>query len=50
MSRYQTGHTLGALHVRFYQTGSRAGQITRVQKSHRLCAMDTKHYSEKSKP
>jgi hypothetical protein len=42
MSRYQTGHIIGAFHVRFYQTQSRDGQATRVQKSHRLRAKDTK--------
>jgi hypothetical protein len=40
MSRYQTGHILGAFPVRFYQTESREGQVTRVRKSHRLCAKD----------
>jgi len=35
MSRYQTGHILGAFPVRFYQTESREGQVTRVRKSHR---------------
>jgi integrase len=53
MSRYQRGHiyeAFGAFHVRFYQTELRGGQLTRVQKSHRLCAKDRKHYSAKSKP
>lgn len=53
MSRYQRGHiyeAFGAFHVRFYQTELRDGQLARVQKSHRLCAKDRKHYSEKSKP
>ncbi len=40
----------GAFHVRFYQPELRDGQLTRVQKSHRLCAKDRKHYSPKSKP
>ncbi len=53
MSRYQHGHiyeAFGAFHVRFYQTELRDGHPTRVQKSHRLCAKDRKHYSAKSKP
>jgi hypothetical protein len=50
MSRYQTGHILGVFPVRFYQTESRDGQVTRVRKSHRLCAEDRGHHSEKSKP
>jgi hypothetical protein len=53
MSRYQRGHiyeAFEAFHVRFYQTELRGGQLTRVQKSHRLCAKDRKHYSAKSKP
>ena len=50
MSRYQTGHILGAFPVRFYQTESRDGQVMRVRRSHRRCAKDTKHCSEKSKP
>jgi integrase len=53
MSRYQRGHiyeAFGAFHVRFYQTELRDGQLARVQKSHRLCAKDRKHYSAKSKP
>ena len=38
MSRYQTGHILGAFPLRFYQTESRDEQVTRVRRSHRLCA------------
>ena len=53
MSRYQRGHiyeAFGAFHIRFYQTELRDGQLSRVQKSHRLCAKDRKRYSAKSKP
>jgi hypothetical protein len=53
MGRYQRGHiyeAFGAFHVRFYQNELRDGQLKRLQKSHRLCAKDRKHYSAKSKP
>ena len=39
MSRYRIGHILGAFPVRFYQTESRDGQVTRACGSRTGCAL-----------
>jgi integrase len=53
MGRHQRGHiyeAFGAFHVRYYQTEIIDGGPKRVQRSHRLCAKDTKHHSCSCKP
>jgi integrase len=48
MGRHQRGHVFeahGAFHVRYYLTEIVDGQPKRVQRSHRLCAKDNKHFS-----
>src|SRR6516164_10871229 len=52
MGRHQRGHVFeahGAFHVRYYLTEIVDGHPKRVQRSHRLCTKDNKHFSTSCK-
>ncbi|MGB6405011.1 MAG: hypothetical protein WBF26_19375, partial [Candidatus Sulfotelmatobacter sp.] len=47
-TRFQTGsiyEAYGAFHIKYYTTVLREGKEVRVQRSHKLCRKDAKHYS-----